>query len=289
VQLHGARARPVGDLLLGLSVQPRVPAYFDRLIAGLRRGEGGRWVHLGHWDTPPSAQPGDFARAQARLDEVLLGMAELRDGQAILDVGCGFGATVDAVNRRYSGMRIAGVNVDARQLALCRSIEPCNGNVLDWREADACRLPFADESFERVMCIEAMFHFASRRAFFAEAARVLAPGGLLVATDILLRASARGALDASGEPVAAAIVPGFGPWPDLWGADADHRRLAADAGLRCDAAVDATDNTRPSHRYTTPKAPPARPDAPVRAALALRWLHERGHLQYLYLRFRKPI
>jgi len=47
-----------------------------------------------------------------------------------------------------------------------------------------CRLPFPDASFNHVLCVEAMFHFASRRTFFAEAARVLKPGGAMVASDI---------------------------------------------------------------------------------------------------------
>jgi MPBQ/MSBQ methyltransferase len=253
-----------------------VPAYFDRLIAGLRRGEAGRWVHLGHWDAPPDAQPGEFARAQARMDDLLLDMADLRDGQRVLDAGCGFGASLEAVNRRLKGMRLTGLNIDPRQLELCRQLEPHNGNLLEWREADACRLPFPAASFERVLCIEAMFHFPSRREFFAETARVLVPGGVLVASDIVLRADAE---------AAAAVRAGFGPWPEF---DADHVALAGAAGLQCVTVVDATQNTRPSHRYTTPSSPPAAPDLPVRAALALRRLHETGGLQYLYLRFAKP-
>lgn len=260
-----------------MSVPATVPAYFDRMIDALRRGEGTRWVHLGHWDAPPrpeeAAARGAFTRAQARLDEVLLGMADLRDGQRVLDVGCGFGASLDAVNRAFSGMRLAGVNIDPRQLALCRTLEARRGNRIGWHEADACRLPFADASFDRVLCIEAMFHFASRHAFFAEAARVLAPGGLLVASDIVLDAH---------DPV---IAEGFGPWPE---AEADHCALAETAGLRCDAVVDATLNTLPSHRYTTPSSPAPQADAPVRAALALRRLHEDGRLRYLYLRFTRP-
>jgi len=50
-----------------------------------------------------------------------------------------------------------------------------HGNCLRWELADACRLPFPDASFNHVLCVEAMFHFASRRTFFAEAARVLSP------------------------------------------------------------------------------------------------------------------
>lgn len=255
-----------------------VPPYFDRLIEGVRRGAAGRWAHLGHWDAPPAgAGRAEFERAQRRLDEVMLGMTDLANRQSVLDAGCGFGATLDAVNRAFSGMRLTGVNVDPRQLELCRALGALNGNRLEWREADACRLPFADASFERVLCIEAMFHFASRRAFFAEAARVLLPGGVMVASDILLRGPQAGE--------AAAIREGFGPWPED---DADHRRLAAAVGLNCDALVDATPNTLPSHRYTTPSSPSAPADAMVRAALALRRLHEEGRLRYLYLRFSKP-
>jgi SAM-dependent methyltransferase len=249
-----------------------VPAYFDRLIEGLRRGEGSRWARLGHWDGAPSGEKSEFARAQARMDEVLLCMAALRDGQRVLDVGCGFGASLDAVNRSFTGMTLAGVNIDPRQLELCRTLEPQNGNRFEWREADACRLPFPDASFERVLCIEAMFHFASRGAFFAEAARVLAPGGVMVASDILL-------LDDD-----AAVRSGFSPWPE---ANADHAVLAADVGMSC-KVVDATSNTRPSHRYTTPSRPLTNPDPTVRAALALRRLHESGRLRYLYLVFMKP-
>lgn len=260
-----------------MSVPAAVPAYFDRMIDALRRGEGTRWVHLGHWDAPPRPEEatarGAFARAQARLDEVLLGMADLRDGQRVLDVGCGFGASLDAVNRAFSGMRLAGVNIDPRQLELCRTLEARRGNRIEWHEADACRLPFADASFDRLLCIEAMFHFASRRAFFAEAARVLAPGGVMVASDILLQ---------QHDP---AVAEGFAPWPE---ADANHGALAAAAGLHCDIVFDATRNTLPSHRYTTPSAGAPHADAPVRAALALRRLHEDGRLRYLYLRFSRP-
>ena len=249
-----------------------VPAYFDRLIAGLKRGEGGRWVHLGHWDAAPQGGAGEFARAQARMDEVLLGMADLRDGLSVLDVGCGFGATLEAVNRGFSSMRLAGVNLDPRQLELCRGLAARNGNRLEWHEADACELPFSDARFERVLCVEAMFHFASRRAFFAEATRVLAPGGVMVASDILLLAKAE------------VVREGFAPWPEE---NADHRALAAAAGLSCEI-TDATGNTLPSHRYTTPSRPLAQPDPQARGALELRRMHEAGQLRYVYLRCRKP-
>src|SRR5262249_34101484 len=99
---------------------------------------------LGHWDRPQAAgaERAEFGDAQARLDDILLEMADLRPGQRVLDVGCGLGATLETINRRMSGMTLTGLNIDPRQLELCRGIEPANGNRLSWQEGDACSLPF---------------------------------------------------------------------------------------------------------------------------------------------------
>src|SRR6185295_10101508 len=113
------------------------PPYFDVLIDAFRRGDAGRAVHLGYWDDPmrPAA---DFERAQARLNEVLLDAAELRSGQAILDVGCGLGATLEQVDARHARMRLVGVNIDPRQLAICRELAAHRENTFEWVDADAC-------------------------------------------------------------------------------------------------------------------------------------------------------
>ena len=157
--------------------------------------------------------------------------------------------------------------------------------MMSWRIADATDLTFADTAFDRVLCLEAMFHFSSRRKFFMEAARVLKPGGVLAGTDILISPSAR----AADFPVDAVLQVGLGPWPDVWGADADHVALARDAGLSGEVA-DITTAVAPSYRYTAP--PDATPQdrhapAPARASAALRWLNDRGWLRYVSFRFER--
>ncbi len=49
--------------------------------------------------------------------------------------------------------------------------------------ADAGRLPFAGASFDAVVCLDLVHHLARPRDFFAEAARVLRPGGRLAAIE----------------------------------------------------------------------------------------------------------
>lgn len=272
-----------------MSVRPKVPAYFDYLIEAFHRGAAGRFVHLGFWDNPHKADE-DFAAAQSRLDERVLSMAGIGSGQSILDVGCGFGGTIAGLNERLQEAWLAGVNIDSRQLAICRQIAPANANRLEWREADACRLPFAAGSFDRVLCTEAMFHFGSRRAFFAEAARVLKPGGRLAGSDITVNESARD-IRAPGFSIEAPLQDGYGPWPDFWGDDADHAKLAEAAGLRKSRLEDITANTLPSHGFTAPRGADESRDTgnlALRAALMLRWLHQKGHLRYTLFRFEKP-
>lgn len=291
MQFHGAQPLARRDVLLGLSVAQPVPPYFDGLIAAFGAGRVGRFVHLGFWDEPPTPEllvtPGSFARAQLQLNDRLLELADLSDGQRVLDVGCGFGGTLEVVDRRYRHMTLMGLNLDFRQLAICKTLRPRPHNSLHWLQADAGALPLASASVERLLCFEAMFHFASRRQFFLEAARVLAPGGVVAVSDILLQRSAEhpGAPD---NALQQAVLQGFGPWPDFWGRDADLNALAASAGLVCTYCCDVADATVPSHIFTAPEGASAR-DPIGRAAAALALLHRAGRLRYLLARFERPL
>jgi MPBQ/MSBQ methyltransferase len=254
-----------------------VPPYFDGLLEGFRRGRAGRHVHLGYWD---GAEDDDFAAAQARLDELVLGLAGLADGQSVADVGCGFGGTLACINARHSRMRLAGVNVDPRQLDICRSIAAANGNSLHWQLGDACQLPLESSSIDRVLCVEAMFHFASRRAFLQEAARVLRPGGVLCGSDILIEPSAAGSLGA--------LATHYGPWPDPCLAEGEHAALARSAGLQAVRWLDITRETAPTHRFTAPSSMEHDGSNSARsAALLLKRLHLDGQLRYCCFRFEK--
>jgi MPBQ/MSBQ methyltransferase len=270
-------------------VRPRVPPYFDQLLAARRAGHVGRDVHLGYWDDPPplSAPCGydEFQHAQARLTQLMIERASLAPGQRVLDVGCGFGGLLDAMNARLNGLAMTGVNIDRRQLAVCQDIVPRDGNSLTFAEADACALPFPAGAFDRIFCVEAMFHFTSRATFLTEAARVLRTGGYLVLSDIPIR---------DPGPEAPWDIPvmedalrfGYGPWPELWIEPHGIAVLGYTSGLTLTSSEDWSAETLPGYRITAPLRGPE-PSWKPEAGDVMRWLHVNGWLRYVALRFRK--
>lgn len=131
-----------------------------------------RYDHFADWYdayvTSGAGQP--FARSADRLLGRLLGPG---DGRRCLDLGCGGGAHVPALTSL--GWRLLGVDISARQAALAgRTGIPAV-------VANASRLPLADESLDAVATIMTTTDFDDLPPVFAEARRVLRPGGRLVA------------------------------------------------------------------------------------------------------------
>ena len=215
----------------------------------------------------------------------MIGCAPLQPRQRVLDVACGLGGTLAAIAAGRTGMTLVGLNIDRRQLELCRDIALSSGGSLALVEADAAALPFAASTFDHVLCVEAMFHFRSRQLFLAEAARLLRPGGTLLVTDILLR-DPGAAAPWSREAMLAAIRRDYGPWPDPWAEAASLQQWAAAAALDPARSEDWTAQTLPSYRTVAPDdAPELRPQPD--AGNVLRWLHRHGWLTYQMLVFRR--
>jgi ubiquinone/menaquinone biosynthesis C-methylase UbiE len=94
--------------------------------------------------------------------------------QRVLEVGCGTGHWLRSFCG--TGIRVTGLDASAQMLAHAKTQAP--GAAL--AQGSAEYLPWANESFDRVFCINAFHHFQGKVVFLTEAMRVLRPGGLMM-------------------------------------------------------------------------------------------------------------
>jgi tocopherol O-methyltransferase len=148
-----------------------VRRHYDELDLAYRR-IWGEHVHHGYWRSGRESA----AEAAAALTTLVGERLALAPGQALVDIGCGYGATA-AQFARTAGAAVTGFTVSEAQAAVARA-RPEPGlafEVADWLEN---RL--ADAAFDGAYAIESSEHMADKPRFFTEAARVLKPGGRLV-------------------------------------------------------------------------------------------------------------
>ena len=92
----------------------------------------------------------------------------------LLDAGCGSGAMLDHL-RRFGSVTGVDVNVAAVEYALERGAGPVKTAAVD-------HLPFADQEFDLVLCLDVLEHVPDDRQVLAELRRVSSKGGFLIAS-----------------------------------------------------------------------------------------------------------
>ncbi|MCV7204044.1 SAM-dependent methyltransferase [Mycolicibacterium peregrinum] len=271
--------------------------YFDLLID--ERQDGGEtgqlWenqVHWGYWEDPKTAKGtrDDYIAAMEQMDHVLFAAGKVADGQKLLDAGCGFGGTIQQVNGTYSDMDLTGLNIDPRQLAAAEAqTKPVNGNKIGWVEADACQLPFEDNSFDRVLAVECIFHFPSREKFLAEAARVLKPGGYLAVSDFVPTLMFFGKT-----PIWMAIRPRIAKSYGTLGNVPlrGYRSMGKRAGLELAEKRNIRKNTLPTYpfllKFFREQGSADAQKTMIVGTRWMKWLSKAGLIQYRVYTFQKP-
>jgi SAM-dependent methyltransferase len=112
----------------------------------------------------------------------------LRDGDLVLDMGAGAGRHSFECFRR--GARVVSLDYDFDELPAVRDLfwamkeanEASPDGLGACLNGDALRLPFPDNTFDRVICSEVFEHIPDDMGAMSEVARVLKPGGVLAAT-----------------------------------------------------------------------------------------------------------
>jgi SAM-dependent methyltransferase len=112
---------------------------------------------------------------------ILIEHAALQPGERVLDVACGTGVVARLAAKPVGPAgQIIGLDNDAERLAVARSLPPLPGVSLAWQEGSALAMPFADASFDAVLCQQGLQFFPDRLAALREMHRMLVPGGRVV-------------------------------------------------------------------------------------------------------------
>lgn len=115
-------------------------------------------------------------------------LADIKENQTVLEIGCGKGTTTAFLAQQYS-CRVTGIDLSEEMVATAqaRIAEENLSNRVSILKADGECLPFADSIFDIVIS-ECTFCLMSNREKAAmEIHRVLKPGGRFILTNIILR------------------------------------------------------------------------------------------------------
>lgn len=116
-----------------------------------------------------------MGRWSRRLAPLFLDFAGLREGEALLDVGCGTGSLAFVAAERAGA--VTGADLADPYLAAARERNAAEGRNIRFERADACALPFADASFDRAVAQLVLQFIPDPAASVAEMRRVVRPGG----------------------------------------------------------------------------------------------------------------
>jgi SAM-dependent methyltransferase len=171
---------------------------------------------------------GDYPAVAAELipelGHELVRACGIESGDRVLDVAAGSGNA--AIPAAASGAIVTASDLTPELFAAGREIAARRGVDLEWVEADAEAMPFADNSFDVVMsCVGAMFaphHQATADELF----RVCRPGGTIGMIN-WTPGGFIGNLFATLKPYAPPPPPGASPAP-LWGDEAHVQELFGD-------------------------------------------------------------
>ena len=129
-----------------------------------------------------SRVPGEsLAASIARQEHFVALKLGLRPGMRVADFGCGVGGPLREI-ARFSGSQIVGVNISAYQIRRAVAYTEAAGlsQLGTYLESDFTAVDEPDESFDAIYAFESTCHAPDRVDVFAEAFRLLKPGGCFV-------------------------------------------------------------------------------------------------------------
>jgi ubiquinone/menaquinone biosynthesis C-methylase UbiE len=110
----------------------------------------------------------------------MLWWLDAQRGEKILDIACGAGELSLKIARR--GCQVYGIDLSAEAINSARRLADQAKIRCEFAEGNAQRLPFGEESFDKIICSSSLEHFDDGAQALGEMRRVLKPNGKVVLT-----------------------------------------------------------------------------------------------------------
>jgi ubiquinone/menaquinone biosynthesis C-methylase UbiE len=132
--------------------------------------EFSRFEHEG-WERVAAKYDSVWSSLTAQFIPYLIDAAQVQPAMSILDVACGPGYV--SAGAQKLGANPTGIDFSKKMIEIAKTMFPG----INFIEADAQRLPFADANFDRVLMNFGLLHLAQPEKACAEALHVLRPRG----------------------------------------------------------------------------------------------------------------
>jgi len=137
----------------------------------MQMATGGSMLNFGYW---ASDSVGPIS-AQNKLCVLFAELAELSSAKSVVDVGSGLSAPSKLWRDKFSNIDLYNVNINFKQLTFSGIQKK-----IEFLNATSTKLPFANDSVDRVLALESAQHFKPLKDFICESKRILTKSGLLV-------------------------------------------------------------------------------------------------------------
>jgi len=180
-KLYGGARKNVGQISTEESIKKRqeeyqvmVDSFYDLVTDFYEYG----WGQSFHFAQRYIGET--FEESIKRSEHYLASRLQLSKGKRALDMGCGIGGPMREI-ARFSGAKIDGITINEYQVKVGNRYNEQKNltEIAKITQGDFMNLPWEDETFDGVYCIESTCHAPDKVACFKEAFRVLKPGGLM--------------------------------------------------------------------------------------------------------------
>ncbi len=123
-------------------------------------------------------------KANESLYDFTLDTMQLAPGERLLEIGFGNGKFFSKVFSKAADLHISGLDFSTTMVQAARvdNEQPVKENKLALVQGSSSEMPFADNSFDKIFCINVVYFWDEPQPHLQEIKRVLKPGGQFFAT-----------------------------------------------------------------------------------------------------------